>query len=210
MDKIFELNADPYHSGDSEYDAFLEKPLNDSNFYMSNIRFIAGDKVEFPNILYFRANMRVIKVYDFPYNNVNVLIISDKMLNVLLEVELFPFQKIPIVMIDDLYLSSPFDIKGELVDEVITDESFSCIQLEPLVEMLDYEKSEFISMKGREKKSLTWTVFKEKINGFPPVFRIEENPFKVFVSNNAKESLEANGIKGCIFVPVEVTPYLQS
>ncbi|MEC3907484.1 hypothetical protein VOI54_10675 [Tamlana sp. 2201CG12-4] len=38
----------------------------------------------------------------------------------------------------------------------------------------------------------------------PPIFRINESPSKIFVTDKAKEALETNGVRGCVFEKVEV------
>jgi hypothetical protein len=46
---------------------------------------------------------------------------------------------------------------------------------------------------------------KKPINGFPPLFRLDESRSKLFISEEAKRALELSDIKGCIFEPIEVS-----
>lgn len=54
----------------------------------------------------------------------------------------------------------------------------------------------------RPYKKISFTRTK---NGFPPLFKMEENLADIFVSQKGKEALEKQNIKGCIFEQIEVS-----
>jgi hypothetical protein len=46
---------------------------------------------------------------------------------------------------------------------------------------------------------------KEPLGGFSALFRVDVISSSLFISQSAKEALEAAGIKGCVFEEVEVS-----
>jgi len=200
----FILNWDFNHSEDPGRDAFCwnkQKYLDIAGDMYSTTR-----KFSLSETIYFQANFDLIPYYDYPWTDLRIPILSKKMLNILLSIKEFEFRSFPIVMIDFKYLDYPFVKSEQLKSDVPTNYDYVTIQIMNYSDFFDYKNSAyeiFLSSVSYTSK----VVLKYPIEGFPPIFILKESSF-IFVSKDAKEALEANGIKGCIFEPVEVTPIL--
>lgn len=210
--EVFILSSDPYHSEDPGYDAFCwdkQKFLDlPSKMCMDN-SYIEKSGFEIPQKLFFQANFDMIPFYDFPYVDLSLLIVSNNMLNILNSIQQISYRSMEICMIDFKYLELPFEKDGNLKSDVAFYDNYLAIQLLKHYDYFDYENSiyeYFLDEVSRVKK----IVLKNMDKKFPPLFRLTAYQGPIFISKEAKEALEANEIKGCVFEPVEVTPYLQS
>lgn len=197
----FKLNWDFNHSEDPGKDAFCwnkQKYLDLAGDMYSTTR-----EISLPKTIYFQANLDLIPRYDYPLTDLRIPILSKKMLSTLINVKEFEFRSTPIVMIDFRYLDYPFDSKEQLKSDVQRNYDYVAIQIMEYSDCFDYKNSVFEMFLSRVSY-ISKLVLKCPIEGFPPVFILKECPF-IFVSKDAKEALEANGIKGCVFEPVEVT-----
>ncbi|MFY7827952.1 MAG: imm11 family protein [Flectobacillus sp.] len=205
------LKWDIYHSEDPGYDAFcvakekyLSLSVHLSLFANDDWRHKSGFLP--PKILYFQSNFDMIPQYDYPYTDLYTPIISKRMLKVLLEISSFDYSAIPVTMIDFTYLEKPFDEEGNLKSDVPVNNDYVAIYLLNHLDIIDFDNSSF--EKGfLDVLFFSNLVIKEPELGLPSVFKLKDYQVPLFVSSEAKEALERNGIKGCVFEPVEVTPY---
>lgn len=202
--KCYKLDKEYTHSGDLEKDAFCI-PFDGIDDFGSNMMDI--DNFDIPSRLYFTANFQLIPKYDYPLTDLTAPVMSKRMLEVLLGIKEFKYKCVPAVMIDDLYLENQFDESGNLKEDVPFNEDYYAVQLKEYSEVFDRENSEY-------QKSLIFPdkvgaiekmVLKEPEEGFPSLFRIKESRRHLFLSQEAKEALDAAGIKGCVLEEVEVS-----
>lgn len=214
MGKItYILEYDVNHSEDPGRDAFCwnkEQVLSlpsQLRLY-SNINWQFREAFIPPERLYFQANFDMIPKYDFPYTDLDTPIISKRMLNVLLGVASFEYSLIPVTMIDFTYLDNPFDDEDKLKSDVPINNDYVAIYFpDCLYNVFDHERFTYSISSVSGAYFTNKFILKDPNYNFPPVFRIKESLVPLFVSSEAKEALELNGIKGCVFEPVEVTPY---
>lgn len=202
MKKVYKLHYDFNHLMYADFDSF-HIAFESSNLIGANM--ISTRDFKLPEKIYFQANFNIISNYDYPITDLGIPIMSKRMINILLKIKDFKFREIPIVMIDDTFMSDLFNSNGELVMDVPVNNNFIALQLMETCIAFDYENSiyeeDFILPVGYIKK----LVLQEPKNGFPPLFKIEESLADIFVSQEAKETLEEQNIKGCIFEEIEVS-----
>ncbi len=202
MVKVYTLNHDYEHSGDPERDAF-HISFNGDDMISS---FLLNPKYEeLPDVIYFQANFNLIPEYDYPLTDLNIPVFSRRMMDIILGIGGCKFKEVSVVMIDDTYFKDKFNSKGELLPEVPVEKEYLTFQLQERLEVFDYERSVYKMLKSQPDKPgiIKKMVLKEPSIGFPPLFRIKEKASVLFVSKEAKEALEAENIKGCVFEPVE-------
>lgn len=213
--KVYVLSWDISHSEDPEYDAFCwQKEIHlelKTKLAMDNEWFKKW-KQELPNILYFHANFEMIPKYDFPYTDLSLPVMSKKMLNIIESINYFDKILIPVVMIDFTHLEYPFTNTGILNDSLNFNNDYCILYLTTHISLFDYSHSDYKVSKYNEGgvSFVRKLVIRESSVGFPPIFRLSEYPTLLLISSETKEALEANDIKGCVFEPVEVTPYSPS
>ena len=119
--EVYILNNDTSHSEDPGYDAFCWDKQNfldlPSRMCMDK-KYIEKSAFELPQKLFFQANFDLIPLYDFPYTDLNILIMSKKMLQTFTAIESFDYRTIKICMIDFTYLDFPFENDGSLKKDV--------------------------------------------------------------------------------------------
>jgi hypothetical protein len=134
------------------------------------------------------------RVTNYPHNRQGWPIMSKRMLEVLLSVQEFPHQVIPIAMLSD---HADSDEKNY---------EFVAVQLLEHQDVFDWEKSVYERDPELPNciESLEKLVLKETNGGFPPLFRIATVPLRtrLYVSLEGKAALEAAGIRGVNFVPL--------
>ncbi len=202
MGEVYKLNWDFNHSGDPEKDAF-HLPFKNDNEFGADI--ISTRAFDFPKQIYLQANFNLIPEYDYPLTSLMVPVLSDRMIEIISSLGEINIRLIPVVMISDTYFDELFDSSNNLKPEVPVNTEYKIVQIMSYLKAFDYENSkyeeDFILPVGHINK----LVLKKAQNGFPPIFRIEEKASEIFVSEVAKEALEAADIKGCIFEPVETS-----
>jgi len=157
-----------------------------------------------------RANFDQIKNYDFVQNELNIPILSKKFVNSLNLDNIEGLNLIPIILIDDkISHNEIFKTIGKgIKKDVPKNIDFFTIKFNKQFDYCDIEKASFRKLRSQSNSLgiLKKPVLKETGNGFPKLFRIKESITMLFITHIAKQALEANGIKGCIFEEVEVTP----
>ena len=208
MDKVYKLNHDYDHSGDSERDAFHVPFEGDGNIsaYLIDTEMYSSDLL--PDFIAFQANFQLIPNYDYPLTDLNIPIMHKRMLEIFLSLGRINYEYIPVIMIDDTFLDERFDNSGNLNPSVHKNEDYLAVRLvDGLYDFLDLDKSDFRPSRVNPKipSRINKAVLKKPVEDFPPLFRVKFSPSSLFVSQAAKEALETNNIKGCVFEEVEVT-----
>lgn len=208
MSKVYKLSHDYNHSGDSERDAFHVPFEGDNNISVYMIDTEMYDSNLLPDRIYFQANFRLIPYYDYPLTDLNIPVMHQRMLDVFLSLGEIKYEGIPVTMIDDTHLDKRFDESGNLNPSVPKNESYFAIRLtDGLYDFLDLDSSDYRPSRVNPNipSRIRKVVLKKPAQGFPPLFRVKFTPSTLFISLAAKEALEANNIKGCVFEEVEVS-----
>ncbi len=168
--------------------------------------YISGAKIPAEIILAWGDKDNLSGQIDYPYipDVRSWPIMSKRMLDVLLSIESFSHQIIPIVFthIDGIL---PNDAVRQKASLLIRNHDFVILQLLEHFDGLDRDRTEHTSTFDEddpmvEQIRFTGEMFlKEPPNGFPPIFRVKERSTHLYVSAVAKEALEEAGIQGLSF-----------
>jgi len=205
MKKLYKLLHEYEHLIDMDFDASSEPfiGIDTIGYDMMNT-----ESFNMPKEIYLRANFNVIpNNTDYPITDLTFPIISKKMIDILLSVKKINIKYFQTIMIDDTFLDDYLDENGKLNQNIPLNTSFFAIQFLQVEDVFDYSTSIFKPMRSNPELPgiIKKMVLKEPENGFPPLFKIKESLPNIFVSQEAKEALEEQNIKGCIFEEVEVS-----
>ena len=205
MKKLYKLLHEYEHLIDMDFDASSEPfiGIDTIGYDMMNT-----ESFNMPKEIYLRANFNVIpNNTDYPITDLTFPIISKKMIDILLSVKKINIKYFQTIMIDDTFLDDYLDENGKLNQNIPLNTSFFAIQFLQVEDVFDYSTSIFKPMRSNPELLgiIKKMVLKEPENGFPPLFKIKESLPNIFVSQEAKEALEEQNIKGCIFEEVEVS-----
>jgi hypothetical protein len=137
-------------------------------------------------------------------------IYSRRMINVLLSVREFKHQMYPIAVLekdamkdDDGKLIQPYKDPKKFVAKTMRSDLFLFQTLE-FIDAFDWEKSDYrqseLNKEVGSPGSVNEYVLKEPSEGFPPLFRLVNDPITLFVSVEAREALKAAQIQGPAFL----------
>ena len=207
MKRIYKIVLDTSRKGDPEYDAVLYRSDDSEkiSYYFSNPNIY--DENLLPKEIYFDANFNYIPEYDFPFLDVNIFIVSKKVLSIFNQYIEFKFTIIPVIMMDDTFLESRFKKDGSFNERVPVNNDYVALRFPFLESYFDYDNSDY----GRPRydpngvSRIKRLVLKEPPNGFPSIFKTKEKSSIIFINNTLKQTLEENKIKGCVFEEVEVS-----
>ncbi|MCT4616430.1 MAG: hypothetical protein N4A49_16365 [Marinifilaceae bacterium] len=204
MIRVYRLEFDYDHSGDSERDAY-HIPFKDDAIISGLL--MSPKYADIPDKIFFQANFNMIPLYDYPLTDLNIPIFSKRMMKVIETFGSFEYRKVDVIMIDDTYSNKLFDSNGDILSDVPINIDYISIQLKTRFDCVDYEKTIFKKFNSQPNKLglVRKLVLKDLSVNYPPIFRINEKPSSLFVSAEAKEALEAANIKGCVFEPVETS-----
>ncbi len=164
--------------------------------------------LELPKAIYLAADYNIIPEVDYPHNSLLADVLSKKMLSVFTELSQLEFRTVPVIMFDHKELEAYHIEEGELLDDLKRrNVDYVALQLLKYTDAFDRENAEFEEnfLDPDEVGYIEKLVLKEPADGFPSLFRIKEDITKLFVTEQAKDALEAAGIKGCVFEKVEVS-----
>jgi len=163
--------------------------------------------VELPNQLFFASDYKIIPAIDFPKNDIGLTIFSNKMLTIFTNLGDFKFRSLPTIMLDHKEMEAYHIEEGELLEDLKKrNDDYVGIQLMEYTSAFDKENSEYkVSRAIPDMIRIRELVLKEPEKGFPPIFKIEEDTTMLFITEQAKNALEAANIKGCVFEEVEVS-----
>jgi hypothetical protein len=192
MDAAF-FYAFPIELGGSKGEIFRE----------SKCRNIIGARI--PEKVVFTGLKDWLEPTDYPYiPKVSTWpIISRRMLDVLLSVGDFPHQAIPVVFKSVDY--PEYSDAKRRAKALIRNHDYIILQLLEHSDVFDMEKSEYNTDRGVADPERIFlidvenVVLKEPPGGFPPIFRIKDYEYSLYVSAEAKQALEDAGIQGLDF-----------
>jgi hypothetical protein len=181
--------------------AFL--PTEDYDVY-----FPAGDGSynTLPERIEFNAANEFLEFVDYPYvSPTSWPVMSRRMLDTLLSVGEFPHRAFPVVMLD---AKGVFDeILRKYVPIGTENHNFVIVQLLEHLDLFDWEQSIYQPHPRRQgavkRGSVKKVALREPVGGFPPLFCLVGFETHLFLSVAGKAALEAAGIGGARFVPIE-------
>ena len=204
MKGYYILNWDYSHSGDMERDAYHVKFTNSdkATTIFLNSKYI--DKL--PPQIVFNANFNCIPKIDYPLTDLNIPIMSEKMIETLKKSGEFNAIFTPVIMILDTYVDNRKESEINLNKNAHKSFNYKAMTLIDRENCFDYSKSEYEPSEINPKIPGYIKKIVLKYNPLsPPVFRIKEAPSHIFITQNTKELLESNNISGCKYEMVEVS-----
>lgn len=195
------LRPSPDHvNKDLGYDAEL-LPFDGSDIFdysISETEEIAGCPVP----VELRGFLRTVRQTTYPVTQPRLPLISKQMLEVLESVGSFPHNAIFARITDGVigqHLSdntSHYDAENNLKPEYYTDD-YVILHLTTHLDAMDLERSEYgrYNPKTNLVRLVDKFIFKDIGYEFPPIFRLTNCPTDLFISEAAKEALEAAGMK---------------
>lgn len=151
---------------------------------------------DIPEPVYFEGNADTIRQVDFPDNDKNWPIMSERMRAVLLP-QAPKHRLIPIAFIDDTVLEDEdrFDERGKPRPGVAID-GFAAVQFLEHVDAMDMERSDYTPDPDFPGEALRVKKLVFKDVPLPPIFRLSAYATHVFVSAAGRRAIEEAGIKG--------------
>lgn len=153
-----------------------------------------------PQRIYFEANAATVRRVDYPDNNVNWPVMSERMRSLLLP-NAPRYRLIPVTFLDD---TVPTDKRfhGDQPRSDVAIEGFAAVQLLERTDAMDMERSRYTPherIPGRVKQ-IKELVFKSI--PLPSLFRLTSYPHSLLISAEARASLEKANIKGAEYLPL--------
>lgn len=204
MGKIYSISWDSSHLIDDNLDAY-HLPFQNSE--MASLLFLHPKyRDKLPLQLLFRANFNLIPKVDYPLTDLNIPILSKKMITIIQKCGNFNAIFTDVIMIDDTYLDNIFNSNGILKNEVKKDISYKALTIVDREDCFDFKNSVYMpnelnpNIPGYIKK----LVLRKNYN-FPPIFRINESSSLLLITEFVKNLLQESYIKGCLFEEIETT-----
>jgi hypothetical protein len=185
---------------DLGYDAELIPFEGSENLSTEMCRY--PESVEFPNPVMFHGLLKNVRQSDYPLTRPSLPLMSKRMVEVLESVGSFPHNVLSVRITDGVIgrrLSdndSHYDEQGNLKPEYYTDD-YVLLQLTEHLDAMDLDRSEYgrYNPKTNLVRLVEKFVFKDIGREFPPIFRLTHSPVDLFISEAAKEALDAAGMK---------------
>jgi hypothetical protein len=196
----FTLRPLPDHvNEDLGYDAELIPFEGFEKISMDMCRY--PETIEFPSPVIFQGLLSTVLQTDFVTTQPRLPLLSRRMIEVLESVGEFPHNVLSTRIIEGAIGQSlaedlRYDEQGSLKPEYYTDE-YCLLQITEHLDAMDLERSEYEDYEA-DVNLVTFVdkfVFKDIGCKLPPVFRLTHYPVPLFISEAAKEALEAAGIK---------------
>jgi hypothetical protein len=169
-----------------------------------------SEPIELPNPVEFQGLLSTVRQTDFPVIEEGWPVMSKRMVEVLESVGSFPHRILPTRILDgDIGRSLAegdrrFDEQGNFKPEFYTDD-YVLLQITEHLDAMDLERSvyrrydpEINSVSGLRKP-----FFKDIGREYPPIFRLSNCEVFLFISDAAKQALEAAGIRGYWLIDYE-------
>jgi hypothetical protein len=169
-----------------------------------------SEPVEFPNPVEFHGLLSTVRQTDFPVVEEGWPLMSKRMVEVLESVGSFPHRVLPTRIFDgDIGRSLAegnrrFDEQGNFKPEFYTDD-YVLLQITEYLDAMDLERSVYRRYEPELNmvSGLRKPVFKDIGREYPPIFRSVHSPVGFFISEAAKQALEAAGIRGYWLIDYE-------
>lgn len=164
---------------------------------------------DLPDPVVFNADFAQLTRTDYPENDVDWPVMSQRMYYVLCSLGDFPHRVIPIAMLDDLAYpyerERRFIVQGKPNPEVTNFDDFLAVQLLEESDYFDAERSEFepSPIAPFQVSSVETYALNQPPNGFPPLFRLLVTSSQLFISAEAREALREAGIRGTAYYPFD-------
>ncbi len=167
---------------------------------------------------YMNSNLKFIKELDMLYADAGNYVVSQRLIDVLLSVKNFNYRKYKIAILEegairfqknpDGYKSpKPYSNPEEFKKKSLRDDMYIFQPLEILSDVFDWENSVYKQYDYDKEinvpSSVREFVLKEPTGGFPPVFRLKEDPVTLFISAEAREALKKADIKGTSYLSLK-------
>lgn len=203
MDRVFTLKVDHSQSID-DIPNVHKISLED---YQDLSQVLASEKHSFSGNVVARANFLKLKKFDFITNDLNIPVLSRKMIDLTQIDKIEEIVLIPLSLVDDTYLN-PFSKEDVLDKKLQANEEFYSLKFTKQLDCCNREFSNFRKLRSKpnELGILKKPVLNTTDLGFPDIFRIKESVSFLFVSERIKNIVELNDLKGCVFEEVETTP----
>ncbi|MEM9526126.1 MAG: hypothetical protein AAGA31_05925 [Bacteroidota bacterium] len=207
MPEVYKLLLDTRRPGDTEYDAVI-LPNGESNkwrYYFLNPHLYPESLL--PAEVSFLANFQYLHDRDCLFTDSGLFVVRKRLVDLFTSIDGLKYLKVPCLMIDDTYFGERYDECNELHAEVPVNKAFYALRFSSVGNYFDPVNSVFRPMRsnpnmpGRIKRLF----LKAPKEGFPPIFRTQEQISSLFVTRVVKDLIEKNKIKGCYFEEVEVT-----
>ena len=157
--------------------------------------------IETPDPVYFEARVETIREVDYPDNDVNWPIMSARMRKLLLT-DTVEHRLIPVSFLDDMVPTAERFENGKPRTGVAI-EGFAAVQLLRPIDAFDMQHSEYTphrKLPGRVQKVKRLVL---KDIPLPPLFRLSAFPSRLLISHRARLDLEAAGIQGAAYHPLD-------
>jgi hypothetical protein len=147
------------------------------------------------NLINFLGWLERLSKTDFPRNILGVSLVSKQMLDVFCSVGDFPHTVIPTRIFSyELEYETEEYLEQQILDPELCNENFVALNLGEHFDFVDRERTTYkVAYDGSPK--IDELFLREPPGGFPPMFRVKGKAIYLFVSPDAKESLDMAGIK---------------
>ncbi len=162
--------------------------------------------IEVPERIFFEANIETVRQVDYPDNDVRWPIMSERMRDILLP-HASKHRVIPVIMLDDTVPTAK-RLQNGIPRPGVAVEGFAAVQLLERIDAMDMDRSTFTpdeDFPGRAR-DIQKLVFKDTT--LPSLFRLSAYPSPLFVSAAARAELDAAGIKGVSYMPIEKIAFM--
>lgn len=169
------------------------------------VSWLITDPREVPDTILFEADFTVTRQADYPSNDVNWPLMSRRMLDVICGVGEFSHRAVAVRLVDrTVPRSARYDDAHALRTDIV-DDRFTAVQLLEHHDFVDWEQSRYrrSELNPAYVARFSKLVLKAPAAGFPPLFRLPSQASHLFASDEARAALEAAGVQGAEFWPLE-------
>ncbi len=167
-----------------------------------NLSIFGDEALELPKPVLFSGNLSILKTVDFPVANNSWLVMSRKMLAALAAVGKFRHRAFPVVVADNRVPREQWhDANGKFHD-VLVNRDYRVVQLLERLDIFDFERSNYTRDPDFPDSlgDVDQYVFKYPRGALPPIFHVEGEPLRVFISHPARMALKKSAITGVEYV----------